>query len=121
VVVRIGTLRTLVRLERPVVQANPYGDAQDRQYQTVVVTYASKKVATTGATEAQRFEMRISNYDVEWRLRYRGAFDPRWRLVEVTTGTVHDIIFASDPDGKRAEIVCRTRIANPQPETEAVP
>ena len=116
---RAGTLRTLVRIERPVAGSDPYGDPQVRTWQTVVETYASKRVSS--GSEAERYDQRVSNYDVEWRLRYRGPFDPRWRLVEIVTGTIHDIIFAADPDGKRREILCRSRIQNPQPNSEALP
>jgi SPP1 family predicted phage head-tail adaptor len=117
--VRAGSLRSLIRIERPVIGADPYGDPQVRTWVKVVETFASKRVSS--GSEAERYDQRVSNYDVEWRLRYRGTFDPRWRIVEVVTGTVHDIIFAADPDGKRREILCRTRIDAPQPNTEAVP
>jgi head-tail adaptor len=120
-VVRAGSLRTVVRIERPVIVSDPYGDPQARTWAKVVDTYASKKVTGSGGSEQERYDQRVSNYDTEWRFRFREAFDPRWRIVEVATGTIHDVIFAGDPDGRRAEILCRTRIANPQPETDANP
>jgi len=118
--VRAGDLRTLVRIERPVIQANPYGDAQDLAWETVIVTWASRKVSG-GGSERYEFEQRRSSYEIEWRFRFRGAFDPRWRLIDTTTDTIHDIIFAADPDGRRREVMCRTRLQEPQPASDARP
>jgi head-tail adaptor len=121
VVVRGGDLRTRIRIERPVAVPNVYGDAQAVTWEKVVETYAARKVSGSGATEKYEFEQRISSYDTEWRLRYRTPFDPRWRIVDIATGTIHDIIFAADPDGRRREILCRTRLQEPQPASEANP
>jgi head-tail adaptor len=115
---RGGKLRTLVRLEQPVTTQDPFGNPVPT-WTLVVETYASKKVAS--GRESEVFEQRVASYDTEWRFRYRSPFDPRWRIVEVVTGTVHDITFAADPDGYRREILCRTRIAEPQPATAQVP
>lgn len=116
---RSGTLRTLIRIERPIIGSDPYGDPQVRSWELVVQTYAAKKLGS--GSEGEKYDQRISSYDVEWRFRYRGVFDPRWRLVEVGTQTIHDIIMAADPDGRRSDIICRTRIDAPQPATEAKP
>lgn len=115
---RAGNLRVLVRLEQPVTTANPFGELVPT-WTTVVSTHASKRVAS--GREGEIYDQRVASYDTEWRLRYRSPFDPRWRLVEVVTGTIHDIVFAADPDGRRREILCRTRIAEPQPSTAQVP
>jgi head-tail adaptor len=119
---RGGSLRTVIRIERPITTANPYGDPQVRAWELVVETFGAKKVVSiSSGNESERFDQRISTYDTEWRLRYRFPFDPRWRFVEKATGTIHNIVFAADPNGQRREILCRTRIDEPQPETEAVP
>jgi head-tail adaptor len=119
--VRAGALRTLIRIERPVAGANPYGDSTATSWELVVATYAEKRVSVGSGRESERFEQRLSTYDTEWSLRYRTPADPRWRFVEVVTGTIHDVVFMADPDGRRRELVARTRIAEPQPDSLAVP
>jgi len=116
--VRAGLLNVLVELEEPVEAQDPFGDPVPT-WTTVVRTYATKKLLS--GSESERFDQRVSSYDTEWRLRYRSPFDPRWRLREVVSDTVHDIVFAADPTGRRKEIICRTRIAEPQPSSEATP
>ena len=115
---RAGLLNVLIDLEKPVETQDAFGDPVPT-WTTVVRTYATKKVGS--GSESERFEQRVSSYDTEWRLRYRSPFDPRWRIKEVVSGTIHDIIFAADPTGRRKEILCRTRIFEPQPSTDAVP
>ena len=115
---RAGSLRTLVAIEKPVETQDAFGDPVPT-WTEVVRTYASKKVGS--GNEAESFEQRVSSYDTEWRLRYRTPFDPRWRIREIVTGTIHDIIFVADPTGRRRDLLCRTRIFEPQPDSEAVP
>jgi len=112
-------MRTLIRIERPVAATNPYGDSTATTWELVVATYAAKRVSS--GTESERFEQRLSTYDTEWSLRYRTPADPRWRFVEVVTGTIHDVVFIADPDGRRRELIARTRIQEPQPSSLAVP
>lgn len=115
---RAGSLRTLVAIEKPVETQDAFGDPVPT-WTEVVRTYASKRVSS--GNEGESFEQRVSSYDIEWRLRYRSTFDPRWRIREIVTGTIHDIIFVADPTGRRRELLCRTRIFEPQPDSEAVP
>lgn len=116
---RGGQLRTLIRIEQPSAAANVYGDTTPTTWTLVVQTYAQKKVAQ--GSEGERFDMRVSSYDTEWKLRYRTPIDPRWRFVEVVTGTAHDVVFVADPDGRRRELIARTRLFEPQPPALAVP
>lgn len=115
---RAGLLNVLVQIQQQVVTQDEFGEPIVF-WQAYTTTYATKKVM--GGTESERFQQRVSSYDTEWRLRYRTPFDPRWRLREVVTGTIHDITFVADPTGRRKELICRTRIAEPQPATNAVP
>lgn len=86
---------------------------------TVAETWAQKRA--TGAGE--RFvdgAQHSSEEVVEYTLRWRRKLDPRWRIREVRTGEVYEILGAYDPDGRRRRVVVKAKTFQPDTNAEKV-
>lgn len=79
-------------------------------------TYATKRALSS--RESFISSMHSSVVDCEWSFRWRAKLDPRWRIREVRTGELHEIIGVLDPSGKRRVLVVRSRTYRPDEATE---
>lgn len=80
-------------------------------------THATKRTLST--REAFVAAMHNAAATTEFEFRWRSKLDPRWRIREVRTGELHEIVgMPYDPDGKRRRLVVPARTFKPDTATE---
>lgn len=103
--IRAGEMRHRVRIEQRSGVQDASGEP-NLTWSTFAERFASMK-ATPG-TEVFSSEKRSGRVPTVFQLRYLAGVKPQMRLTHIKTGQVFDILSASDPDGKRAELVITT-------------
>lgn len=99
---RAGEMRHRVRIE----QRSTVQDASGEPNLTwSPFAERSASMNATPGTEVFTSEKRSGRVPTVFRLRYLAGVKPQMRVVHIKTGQIFDILSASDPDGRRAELV----------------